>query len=244
MKKLLFILLCFACKAQAQITITNSTAAYISTDFGTSVILSDRNYVAGRLYLIAFQVSKDTPPDEPSIAGTSQTWTKIADISSRTTGSPTSRIAVFRFLATSTFTENTTITVPTGGPLHTGRSTVELELTGMVTTGTNGSDAIVQAVTNSADASANPSITMAAISNSRNAVFTFFTNNANPFGGTAEAGWTEEFDNGYGTPTTGVYVMYRLTTTDNTPVVTASASDWAGIAIEIQSEGRRRINVD
>lgn len=244
MKKLLFILLFFALKAQGQISILNNTSLSSSADFGTTVSLSSRTYTSGRLYLIAFQVSKDTPPDEPSIAGTGQTWTKIADISSRTIGAPTSRLAVFRFLATSTITENTTITIPTGGPLHTGRSTVEIELTGMVTTGTNGSDAIVQAVTNSADASANPSITLAAISSSRNAVFSFFTNNANPFGATAESGWALLTSSGYDTPSTGVITMSRLTTTDNTPTVTASASDWAGIAIEIKSAARRRIIID
>lgn len=243
MKKLLFILLFFACKAEGQIAITNSTAAYLTTDFGSSIVLTSRSYVSGRLYLIAVQVSKDTPPNEPSIAGTSQTWTKIEDISSRTIASPTSRIALFRFLSTSTFTENTTITIPTGD-LHTGNAVIEIELTGMVTTGTNGADAIVQAVTNSVDAGANPSITMAAISSGRNAVFSFFTNNANPFGGTPESSWTELYDGGYATPNTGAYVMYRMTTTDNTPTVTASASDWAGIAIEIKSEGRRRIIID
>lgn len=243
MKKLLFILLFFACKAQGQITITNSAGAFITTDFGSTIQLSDRDYVSGRLYLIAVQVSKDTPPNEPSIAGTSQTWTKVEDVSSRTIASPTSRIALFRFLATSTFTENTIITIPTGD-LHTGNSVIEIGLSGMVTTGTNGSDAIVQAVTNSADAGSNPSITMAAISSSRNAVFSFFTNNANPFGGTPEAGWTELYDGGYATPNTGAYTMYRMTTTDNTPTVTASASDWAGIAIEIKSIARRRIIID
>jgi hypothetical protein len=136
------------------------------------------------------------------------------------------------------------VSLGTFGGGSTGFSFVIYEITGVPTTGTNGADAIVQAVTNTGTASANPSISMTAISDGRNAVMTFFTNSVNPFGGTPESGWTENYDVGYATPDNGTYIMRRLTTTDNTPTVTAAASDWSGIAIEIKSAARRRIIID
>jgi len=83
---------------------------------------------------------------------------------------------------------------------------------------------------------ADPSNVLSALpADGRNAVVAFFGSNSNPFGGTPEAGWTEDEDTGYGSPTTGIGVYHRLQTTDNGLVVSQSASDWASVKLELRS---------
>lgn len=241
MKKLLFILLFFALKAQGQITIGNTNTITVSSGSDNVQVRPSTDFTSGRFYLLFVSNPKATTPEEATVTGTSQTWTKVDGLTFNTIASPTQRITVYRFLAASTFSATTTISF---GATQLGISSHLYEITGMDATGTNGSGAIVQVVTNSADATANPSVTMAAISSGSNAVIAYFANDINPMGGTAEAGWTEKFDNGYASPDRGDYSMYRIGTTDNTPTVTAASSDWAGIAIEIKSTARRRIIID
>lgn len=241
MKKLLIILLFFTCTSQAQITIGHTNTVTTSSGSASSQVRPSTDFTSGRLYLLFVSNPKATTPDEATCTGTSQTWTKVDGLTFNTIASPTQRITVYRFLAASTFSATTTITF---GATQLAISSHLYEITGVNTTGTNGSGAIVQVVTNSSDATANPSVTMAAISSGFNAVIAYFANDINPMGGTVEAGWTEDFDNGYASPDRGDYSMYRLTTTDNTPTVTAASSDWAGIAIEIKALTRRRVIID
>jgi hypothetical protein len=241
MKKLLFILFLFPLLSQGQITIGHTNTVTVSSSSASTQVRPSTDFTSGRLYLLFVSNAKATSPEEATVTGTSQTWTKIDGLTFNTIGTPTQRVTVYRFLAASTFSATTSISF---GATQLSISSHIYQINGMVTTGTNGSDAIVQAVTNSADATANPSVTMAAISNGRNAVVSYFGNDINPFGGTVEAGWTQEFNVGYASPDRGDYSMYRLTTTDNTPTVTAASSDWAGIAIEIKSAARRRIIID
>lgn len=241
MKYLLPILLFFTCTAQAQIAIGNTNVITVSSGSASTQIRPSTDFTSGRFYLLFVSNPKATTPEEATCTGTSQTWTKVDGLTFNTIASPTQRITVYRFLATSTFSATTTISF---GATQLAISSHLYEITGMDATGTNGSGAVVQAVTNSSDATANPTVAMAAISSGSNAVIAYFANDINPFGGTVESGWTEGFDNGYASPDRGDYSMYRLTTTDNTPTVTAASSDWAGIAIEIKAIGRRRIIID
>lgn len=233
MKKLLFILLFFTCTAKAQITLNNYANNTLTATF-TNATLGTNNFINGRLYLVFVTTTKATTPETPTMTGTGQTWTEI-----NTVATSTQRITAFRFYCTSDNTNDATIFV---GANQTSYVINRFEVTGMAITGTNGADAIVQSVTNSATG-ANPSITLAAIGSAMNAVISAFSNNVNPFGGTPESGWTEGFDGGSTLPVGG-YTMTRTTTTDNTPTVTASSSDWLGIAIEIKTPARRRIIID
>lgn len=233
MRYILFILIFFACKAQGQIVIDNYANNQLATSF-TNLTLGSNNFIAGRLYLIFVTTTKATTPETPTMSGTGQTWTQI-----NTTATSVQRITAFRFYCTSNNTNDATVFV---GPNQTSYVLNRYEVTGMINTGTNGSDAIVQSVTNSATG-ANPSITLAAISSSGNAVIAAFSNNVNPFGGTPESGWTGGVNNGTSLPSGG-YSMFRTNTTDNTPTVTAASSDWLGIAVEIEGTARRRIIID
>jgi hypothetical protein len=239
MKKLLFILLLFPGIAQAQISETHSNFA--SSADGTSYN-SGLTLVTGRFYIVILENNcASATPNTPTLVITSNTNTQIATVACNTVGTPRTRITAYHLIAATSGVTNFNFSF--SGQTQTGISGIIYEITGAVITGTDGSNAIVQSVTSNADAAANPSITMAAISNSQNAVIASFCNNvpAN-FGGAPESGWTEDIDVGH--DAAGYYSMHRLTTTDNTPTVTASSSDWGGIAIEIKSASRRRIIID
>jgi hypothetical protein len=85
---------------------------------------------------------------------------------------------------------------------------------------------------------------MAAIGSTRNMLVAAFANNVNPFGGTGEAGWDVRLNHGNTTPDMGSFCEDMVNPTDNTPSVTVGASNWIGLAIEIESASRRRIIID
>jgi hypothetical protein len=118
---------------------------------------------------------------------------------------------------------------------------VVYEITNVLTTGTNGADAIVQVVTAPDNATIHPTITMASLG-ARASVITGWMNDINPPAGTAESGWSETEDDGFATPDRGGYSMVRQNTSDNTPSWAEGGglfSNWAGIAIELRASGRR-----
>lgn len=241
MKKYLYSILlfvsCNVCRyetvyAQIVINKTYSTVSTTTTN-GTAFGINSSTLTAGKLYLFIATTTGTT--NNGTITATTTTWTNVANV-----GDATRRVQIFRCVPSSTVSGES-VQLGTFGGGSTGYSVAIWEITGVPTTGTNGSDAIVQAVTATGTATANPSITMSGLANSNSAVIAVFANSLNPFGGTAESGWTEDFDSGYTTPDAGSYYMSRLTTTDNTPTVTASASDWAGVAIELKSLAKRRV---
>jgi hypothetical protein len=233
MKKLLFILLLSPVFCFGQIVITNDFLTTSQTTNATSFGLGPATFDAGKLYILVAQTTGTT--NDGTVSSTTLTWTSIGSA-----GNSTNRIQLFRCLPGST-ASGETVTVGTFGGGSTGYSIGIYEITGVVTTGTNGADAIVQVVSTGPTTSNNPSLEMGAISNPQNAIMTFWSNNTNPFGGTPASGWTEIVDGGYETPTTGYYEMRRIGTTDAIPTVTAASSTWIGIVFELQSSASRRI---
>jgi hypothetical protein len=234
MKILLFIL--FPFYAVGQVTFTEKLAFNTQTTNATSFGTGATTFDAGKLYLFVAQMTGTT--NAGTISSTSLTWTSVASV-----GDATNRIQVFRCVPVA-LTEGETVTLGTFGGGSSGYSVVVYEITGVATTGTNGSDAIVQVVTQTATTGTNPSISLAALASGRASVMGIFSNNAEPFGGTAETDWTEIQDVGYSTPTTGYYETRRHLTTDNTVTVTSASSTWIGVAIELQSSGRRIYNIN
>jgi len=232
MKKILFLL--FPIISYGQMTITGVSNGYQTLGIASA---GTGAYAVGDFF-IAFcgTTNSGGTPATVSLAGTSQTWTQIG---SALNISGDYRIQAFRWAATTSAGSGTINVTYTG--TQDGGWMIVLKVTGADVTGTNGSNGIVQFANDAQNTDANPDITMSVISNSRNSVVCGFINNQNPFGGGPESSWTEYGEGGYNTPTTGGYTMYRTGTTDNTPTVTASASNWAGIAIELKASGRRII---
>lgn len=222
------------CPGAATITFTKKFGAVNSLGVAST---SNPNMLAGKLYIvIAFISNSAGTPATISLSGTDQTWDEIGTAGGALNSTSGLRVQAFRFLPSSN--NNNTITYTYTGT-QDGGGIEAYEISNMSRAGTNGSGAIVQAVTNSADASTTAQVNLAAITRSKNAVICGFINNLNPFGGSAEAGWTEGDDVGYDTPTTGAYVMYRASTTDDNPRVTITSSNYAGLGIEILGACRR-----
>ena len=230
MKKLIFILFPVFSYGQISINKTFQTASTVTSDV-LSFGIADKVYTAGKLYIV---FAAATGADNPIVCnGTTLTWTTVLNY-----GDATRRIGVYRCIPGSTTagTEDILMNGWTGS--CTGFSFAVWEVTGADAT------TPIQQLNSDSQTGADPSITLSALQSSRSAVVSFFFNDANPFGGTPESGWTEDFDNGYSTPTAGTYLMSRTTTTDNTPTVTASSSTWIGMAFEIKAAGRRAVIIN
>lgn len=232
MKKILFITLLLSRIAYGQIVITDMGSACVTTNassFGNTGVTLDAN----ALYLFIAGSTGTTNPG--TITATTTTWTSVAAI-----GDATRRVQVFRYMGTSTVTgESVNLTNFGGG--STGYWYRLLKVTGVKTTGTNGADAIVQSSSATGAPGTNPKVTLpSAISDPLNGVIAFFINDVNPFAGTPASGFTELVDCGFNTPTTGGYLMYATSTTDNIPTVTRASSNYRGIAFELAAAPARR----
>lgn len=188
---------------------------------------------ANALCLCGVVNSKASAPDTPTVSGNGLTWVQIATVTFNSIASPTVRATLFRALGASP--SNGATTADFGGVNQTGGHIFVCQFKNTDTSGTNGSGAIVQSTTNRGDASANPNITLSALAQSRNAVFAWFGNSLNGFAGTAETGWTEDYDGGYNTPATGGYATHHIGLNDASIAVTASSSSWGGVGAEIKS---------
>lgn len=171
--------------------------------------------------------TKGTTPDIPTLSG-GLTWTRIA------TDTRTNR-RLSAFSASSGAAPGTfAVTADFGGVTQTMIGIYVLELPNAASDATL---AVVQSPPFQGASGTQPAGTMAALKNNgADAVVFAIINGNNPFGGTIEAGgdWVEQWDAGVGTPATGLYVGYRLATTDNTLSVTQGAnSSWVMIAVEI-----------
>jgi hypothetical protein len=239
MKRILFFLMFISSIAEAQLTANFFAVEGTSSNITTTTIAS-RTYTAGRLY-IWFVQSRQTagPPVTPTISMTGLTWTNIGTVTGHTVASPIYRTTAFVSTPASTTTVTGSVnwsTTQNGGWLFG----YEVSGFSVAPTGT-GEGNIRQVVTGNADATADPSITMATLSTDFNAVLVAFENNRNPFTATPEAGWTEHMDQGFSIGA-GRYSMKQVTTSDNTPSLTSASANWLGMAIEVTSAGNRRRN--
>jgi len=236
MKKILLIIAFAPFITYGQISITGASNGYQTLGIGS---VNNQSWNPGDLiiYFTGTTNSGGTPANV-SLSGTGQTWTQI-DNKLNIAGDY--RIQAFRFAPTTAAAANATTNFTYTGTQDGGWA-ISLRVTGANVTGTNGSNAIRQFVNDAQNSSANPSLTLSSLlSNSQNAVICGFINDQSPFGGAPESGWTEYGESGYSSPTTGGYSMFRVSTADNTPTVTASSSNWAGISIELNGNVRRRI---
>lgn len=237
MKKTLFILLLLPTICFSQISMSRYPTACCYT--GGFINLGGVTYNAGTLYIMFVGTSNESGGSTPatiSMSGTGQTWDELFSSGGVVNGSSFKRVQAFRYAPTSN--NSNTVNFSVGGTGNQDGMWLELiVITGADISGTNGSNAIATTSGSSANG-ANPTITLGAIPN-RGAVVSAFINSVNTFGGTPESGWTEIDDNGFSVPDTGVYVMSRTNTNDNTPTVTAASGNWAGIAVGIKPSGRR-----
>jgi hypothetical protein len=232
MKKLLFTLLLFCNYSFGQITKASIYTVTGCSNFGSSNPINTAFTVVDNTVNILYISATNTNGIDSIKSNISITWELI---SSQTDGSRL--LAAYRCVSTAGGGAQTT------SIYFTGSATKSYHISCVKYTGAqlggNGLLAIKQTVSGNGTG-ADPSITMATLAGQRNFVIMWVQNDANPFGGTPESGWSEDLDGGCTqSPTAGWYMMTRANTSDNTPTVTCSSSTWRGVAIELRQSGRR-----
>lgn len=205
---------------------------------GTSVVTDSITPVANRLYLLTVvsRTNITADPNQPTVTGAGLTWVAIGSVIFDTTSSSRRRVTLFRAMGSSPTTE--ALTIDFGGQTQGSFTWSVDEATGMDTSGTNGSGAIVQSATNTLAPNTGTAleVTLAAFSDVNNATFGAFGFGGNT-GRTGGTGFTELANReNAGNATTGVLTEYKAGN-DTTVDVSCTNSDVGGIAIEIKVAG-------
>lgn len=207
-----------------EIASTSNAATYVSAISFTPA--------ANYLYLLAV-VHSDAAPESTVPTVTTTTGLTFVQVGSSmpfsTIASPGLRLTLFRAMKSSGLVDGTyTVTLADAG---TGCAARLFHVPGVVTTGTDGADAIINVSTNSNNASADPSVTLGAFSDTDNSTILFLgTNTATvPTGGT---GMSVIAHSTYSTPTGAVAAAWNPAN-DTTPDLVLASSAWAAIAVEL-----------
>jgi hypothetical protein len=169
-----------------------------------------------------------------TLSGNGLTWVQI---DTQLFSSNLRRLTLFRAMGASPSAGAVTITV--AGTSNTGAAWSITQYTGVDTSGTNGSGAIVQSNKNTATGASSVTVTLTnAFSSTTNGTAAGFAASANTaINHDSGGGWAELGDAGYGTPAARVESQW-LATNDTTSVGTMSSgtSNMAGISVEIKSQ--------
>ena len=169
-----------------------------------------------------------TGVDTVSLSGNGLTWVNIG-----TVVRGIRRLTLFRAMGASPTAGAVTISA---GADTNGCAWSIVAFDGVETSGTNGSDAVVQALTNNGGAATSGSVTLAAFASVNNATAGGFIHVANE-GSTPGTGFTEIGDTQLSTPVVGLATEYRADNDTSVDMSWTTSSAWAGIAVEIKAGG-------
>lgn len=209
-----------------------TAAAIASTSNVNTYASASYTPVANRLYLLAVAHS-DAAPETTVPTVTTTNGLAFVQVGSSmpfgTIASPGQRLTLFRAMKASGLSAGThTVTLGDNG---TGCAAILAEVTGVVTTGTDGADAVRNTSTNNADASANPSITMGSFADATNGTFACFAANTQT-APTEALGFAALSYQDYATPAVGIFAEWSIAN-KSTASCTLASSAWAGIAVEL-----------
>jgi len=215
------------------ISITGLTQGQDGVDDADSAVAS-ATYTAGRLYLLSLCSRADAvQPTISSIGsptGSGITWTIIGTANDFDASGSRRTMFLYRGMPTSTVSSGFTIT---WGGTQTAKTWCVDEVTGMDTSGTQGSGAIVQQVPGAGASVTSLSITLAAFGSAQNATYGAF-GNAGEGALTAGAGFTR-IGNQQLTGEAGLATEY-LIGNDTSVDMSNGTMDIGGIAIEIKAD--------
>lgn len=204
----------------------------------TSYTTASITPVANRLYLLAVLNSRSgAAATVPTATGAGLTWVQV-DTQEFASGSPHQRrITVFRAMGSGSAGA---LTVDFGGVTQSGFQAQVAEFTGVDTSGTNGSGAIVQAVKDLSTSGTSISKAMAAFGASGNRGYAAVGHDKNE-SKTPRASWTELRDpaGSYGSPTQNLETQWSdAAGADNTVSASwATSANAAIIGIEVAEAG-------
>lgn len=208
-----------------------------SNNDSTSVTSSSITNTANSLVLatVVQRTGITADPNTPTLSGLSLTWVQVATILYDTTSSSRRRVTVFRALGASA---SGTVVADFGGQSSTHSAIIISEFSGVDTSGTNGSGAIVQSATNKDESGTATTVvaTLAAFGSANNATF-------GAFGGagsqvtTAGSGFGDllQVSNGGAVDVSTQWRVDNDTTVDITWA--GSQTNCGGIGIEIKQAG-------
>lgn len=209
----------------ATIAITSKVAYEDNTDL-SAYSTGSWTPIEGRLYLVTVSSRHATAAVEPTIAGNSMTWTRIETSERSSNGT---RVTVWHGLAGSGATAGAL--TATFSEAQGGAFIAIDEVTGADTGGTNGSNAVRQAVPGNGGSSVAPSVTLAALLNANSVAYGAMTSNNNA-SQTPGSGFTALANLFHGALGQSLLTEWR---TNVTVVDTAITSAWALIGLELKA---------
>lgn len=231
-------------QANGQTTIVDNNVLVSATnlttgadlDGGTSSTTASVSPTGNKLLLlsVASRTIITVDPNEPTITGNGLTWVSIGTTVYDNTSASRRRITLFRAMGASPSAG--TIAIDFGGQAQTSVIWSLNQFTNADTSGTNGSGAIVQTVTNfdpDADVST-LTVTLAAFASSNNATFgTFGSGDAETLNVGTGFSSVSEGDSGDG----NIHLLTEFKNSNDTSVDMSKAtnSELGGIAVEIKS---------
>lgn len=227
----------FQYEARAAITVTQITGAAITTAGATQVTASFTP-VVNRLYLMwTIQTIGTTPPTTPTVAcANGLTMVQVNTRTFSTNATPLKRITLFRGMKASGLSAGTcTIT---WGQTTTGHGHVVVEYSGVDTSGTDGSGAVVQSVvgsTDSATAATGLSLSLAAIQSGSTTAGGFSDDDNNSGAIIAGTGYTAGTAFNFNTPATSLRAEWNTTGSATVNVTHRTTANIGGIAVEVKA---------
>ncbi|HOR57373.1 MAG TPA: hypothetical protein PLV82_01725, partial [bacterium] len=200
--------------------LTSANTASISPSSNALVLLWVENRLAGGT------------PGTPTASGNSLTWTQVATVTFNTTGTPLSRLTLFKALGASP--TSGAVTIDFGGATQGNCVWSIAEYTGVST-----STPVVQYATNNADSASSLTATLSTFGSANNATAAGFGADVN-VAINNDSGWTEIHDfssvalPGYSRLETQ---WYNGNDTSAVGTMSSGSADMAGIAVEIGAGG-------
>lgn len=214
------------------VSVSNLTSGQDGTDDSDSVVAS-ATYTAGRMYLLTLCSRADAvQPTISSISAPTSSgivWTEIDHSDFDASGSRRT-LFLYRGFATSTVSSGFTIT---WGATQTAKTWNVDEVTGMDTSGTQGSGAIVQSAKNTGASVTSLTVTLAAFGSTANATYGSF-GNAGEGALVAGSGFTRTATQQV-SGEAGCAAEFKATN-DTGVDMTGPTMDVGGIAVEIRAE--------
>jgi hypothetical protein len=199
------------------VDVTSNAAEYTTAAFTLS---------AYNLALCIAGTTDTVLPDEHSITSLHGTWVQIANTNFNTIATPLYKLTVWRLMVT-TGTVSSTLTNKFAGAA-TGSGLAVIQWSGVRSA--SSAAAVGSVAMNALNATVNPTVTLAAISDPRNGVM---GGEADDFASsmTPELFWFEDWDLAHNNPFMTFYGTHRNNTTDNVVTITGSGSDARDLGI-------------
>lgn len=189
---------------------------------------------ANRLILAWIFNSNNNPVGTPTLSGNGLTWVQVNTVTWNPVASPDYRITLFRAMGAAPTAGSVSITFPVN---QRAAAWSIIEFSGVDTSGTDGSGAVLQNATGSDDAAgpAGLTITLPSAIGSGNATAGGFGNNSNVPSISPGAGYTAFSEVNTSNPNLDLRAEWRADGNTNVRATQTGAHPIAGIAVEIKA---------